>query len=243
MRDYVTEQTAGRLIGNAIRLYGDHFVTLFLIFAVPLVPFIVLEAYGNSVGSESLALTGLALQSLINVFTWGAMTVAVSDVCVGNRPSFRRSYAMLYRIIWRYLGLYVIVTVVLAVGFMLFVIPGLVLSVFLLFSITACIIERRGARDAIRRSVTLAKGQFWRVLGIFLLVVLIWFAVLMLIGATVGALGIDLERNVMAFNILFGLVSAAITPFIPIACILLYYDTRARKEHFDGAALAQQLMT
>jgi hypothetical protein len=32
-------------------------------------------------------------------------------------------------------------------------------------------------------------------------------------------------------------------PILVIAATLLYYDVRARKENFDGAALAQELMT
>ena len=46
-----------------------------------------------------------------------------------------------------------------------------------------------------------------------------------------------------AFTFIIGILTSLAVPLLQVPTILLYYDMRVRKENFDGASLAQELMT
>ena len=88
-RTLLGEQTAGSLIRNVWAVYRRHFLRIGLIFVLPVYP---LVALGVLVSSGFL----LAFEVLVYV-AWGALTIAVSDVCLGTVPSVRRSYSQVLR--------------------------------------------------------------------------------------------------------------------------------------------------
>jgi len=63
-----------------------------------------------------------------------------------------------------------ILTVILFVGMILLVVPGVWLSMAFSVAIPACIVEGLGPEDALRRSFALTLGQRWRVFGYSILV-------------------------------------------------------------------------
>src|SRR5690606_33773263 len=60
------------------------------------------------------------------------------------------------------LGVALLMTVVLGLGFMLFVIPGIYLLVKLAFAPVAAVTESKGVIDSFRYSFELLRGRWWR---------------------------------------------------------------------------------
>src|SRR6478735_8279472 len=58
-------------------------------------------------------------------------------------------------------------------GFLLLVVPGVILAVRLLVVGQAAAIERPGARGALQRSMELTRGHWWRLLGMVVVVLLL----------------------------------------------------------------------
>ena len=85
------EHTVGSIVRQVFGLFFQNFKVLFLI-SLPLVPLRYLELHGEHAGSALLRTAGLAGYALASFLTWMAVTVAVSDACVGNRPSVARAY-------------------------------------------------------------------------------------------------------------------------------------------------------
>lgn len=243
MADYISERTAGRIIGDGFRVYFGNFLTLFLIYVVPVAPFVVLGAIAQSGQDLSLIIIATVIQLLVGLFSVGAMTVAVSDICLGNQPNFARSYAAVFRVLGKYFGTYFLYVVIVIAGYILLVIPGIYLSFALIFTLPVCIIERRSVMESIKRSYRLAKGSWWRIFGIFMLLFLVFLGCTILVQIPAALIFMATGPENIFGALLSGLISIVMFPFMQVAYVLLYYDIRARKEHFDGAALATELMT
>ena len=101
------------------------------------------------------------------------------------------------------------------------------LGVRWIFVLQAALLEGLGPTGALSRSSTLVKRNWWRVLGIMLVVFLITAAVSAILGImpVVG-------------GIIGGIIA---TPIGTIGSILLYYDLRVRKEGYTVEALASEL--
>lgn len=128
------------------------------------------------------------------------------------------------------------------------ILPALIFVVILvytrwLFAAPIVILERVGARAALRRSWQLVRGSTPRVLGITLLVGLITGILGAIVGALLGVVtGFGDENVRLILNQLATLIVAVlIQPISFIVVVLLYYDLRIRREAFDIEMLAANL--
>jgi hypothetical protein len=214
---------------------------------------------------------GIALLQALVVqpIATAAMARAVGDIYL-DQPA---SLGSAYRAVGHRLGAVVAVSMILfGFGILLFVVAfGLVagavyafgsggaallvlvipVTVFLLilmytrwlFAAPIVMLERVGARAALRRSWRLVRGSTPRVFGITLLVGLITA----ILGAIVGALlnlvtqvGDESVRLVLT-QLASLIVAVLIQPISFIVVVLLYYDLRIRREAFDIEMLAASL--
>jgi hypothetical protein len=67
----------------------------------------------------------------------------------------------------------VVFEVAVVVGFLLLVVPGILVGVYWVFYGPVIVVERAGIRAAFRRSTQLVRGSFWRVLALTLTVLLV----------------------------------------------------------------------
>ena len=135
-------------------------------------------------------------------------------------------------------------------------IAGLVLSVFVytryvLLGAPVLVLEGLGVFATLRRAGQLAHGQFWRLLGIYLLaalvvglvgqVIAIPFAILGFLSVFVLPEGWALAGMLLSSNISTVLTGALVGPFSAGVMALQYYDQRFRKEGLDIQLLQQSL--
>ncbi|HEU4361058.1 MAG TPA: hypothetical protein VFR27_06055 [Mycobacterium sp.] len=127
-----------------------------------------------------------------------------------------------------------ILTMIVALGY---------LYVPVCFAPTVIVLERLGVFAAVGRSFTLVRNNFWRVLGILLLTVLITYLITNAVALPFNLAGIALDRGGDAFTTLsvrgvlaeVGAVIGKIIalPFTAGVVVLLYTDRRIRAEAFD----------
>ena len=111
-------------------------------------------------------------------------------------------------------------------------------SVKFAFTSSAVVLEGLGPVDAIKRSWSLSKGSFWRILGriwlIGIVTGLISYVLALIVGAIVGrvAVAADLLGLLVAFStFLSALLSAVVIPVQSSFYTLMYLDERMRKEN------------
>lgn len=243
MVGFIKESTVGEIIGDSFRIYARNIWPLFLVCLIPSAPFDLMTAAGNAGGAMPLVIVGNLGSLAASAFVYGAVTVAVSDICLGNPPSVKRSYAALGRVLGRYLGTYGLTMLIFLLGLVLLVVPGLVASVLLMFTLPVAVIERKRPVAAVKRSMALGKEFYWRNFGVLILALLVAtaFGFLLFGIAAIAGLVIGTDPQGFLFNLLFVLAGVLATPLLQIPLVLLYYDMRVRKEYFDGAALSQEM--
>ncbi|TPW77209.1 glycerophosphoryl diester phosphodiesterase membrane domain-containing protein [Schumannella soli] len=145
------------------------------------------------------------------------------------------------------IGVAIALAVILALAY---AVVGAWLGVKLIYVPSAITLERLGVRAAIRRSWTLIRGSFWKTLGIYLLVYVIYYAasqiistplgiVLGVVGGLLGTGGDETSATVTivvvyAASIILSLVVGAIgTVMLSATTALLYLDLRMRREGLD----------
>ena len=112
------------------------------------------------------------------------------------------------------------------------------LTVKFAFTSSAVVLEGLGPVDAMKRSWSLSKGSFWRILGRIWLIGIVTGLISGVLGAVVGAiLGVgaaaaDSVGMLVAFSaFLSALLSAVVIPVQSSFYTLMYLDERMRKEN------------
>lgn len=116
-------------------------------------------------------LLGIPALVLAMAFCGGMIAMPVATVLAdlgGTRPRFGRAFR---RGAWRCLaltGIFLLLLVPMAIGMVLLVLPGILVIAFGSIATMACIVERAGPIDSLRRAAYLTRGNRWRLVGLAL---------------------------------------------------------------------------
>ncbi len=127
----------------------------------------------------------------------------------------------------------VLTFVVIGIGLVFFVIPGIYFIARFFAVRQAVVLEDKGAFTALGRSGDLAAHNKWRVLGTLILV-----AILTTVVNVGAAMLINLQPSKVIGYVLVTAVTIIIYPIFGITETVLYFDTRVRNEGFDVEYLA-----
>lgn len=238
------ERSAGGIIRATFRIYFQHFWTIILIFALPIMPFEVLTVLAKHSGHTGLHLLSLAPSILLGPFVAGALTFTVADLCLGRTPSVIGSYRRSMDKLWaQLLATNMLAYLMLILGLVMLLVPAVLF--FTWYALAPCIVVLEGSWGwaALRRSKALVQGYFWRTLGILsALIMLLFTSVVVAVLFAAGAVAIFVEIPPIVVDLVGAVMGLAIQPPILLGLVLIYYDLRVRKEAYDSQSLASDLM-
>lgn len=254
----------GRLLSSAFATWGRHWRLLLgisalgaLIIAVAGIP--QLRASGSIPGSgtgqndSSELFAGLAIQLLwsalglvalavVGGVVGGLVAVTARAAVLGHPTSWSATWAVVRPRLLALVGLSLLIYLVVGIGALLCIVPGLIVFTLWSMAVPAMVTERLGVSAALARSYRLVIGDGWRVFGILLLVVI---AVVFVSGAigvptslpsslpsgtTSGAPGWG-PTLLAALGQFVG--STLTITAIPLTAFFLYVDQRIRRERYD----------
>jgi hypothetical protein len=128
------------------------------------------------------------------------------------------------------IGVGILVGLAMMLGFLLLVVPGIIIGCMLYVAIPACVIEKLGVTASMSRSVALTKGYRWQIFGLFLLVVVI-SAVGAFVFTMIGGNGLIGQLLAFAWQVVS-------TAFGAVLSAVIYHDLRMAKEGIDLDTLA-----
>lgn len=234
----------GRIIQRGFGTIGNQ-IGVFLALALLLVGvpgaimqiFVPTEAAENPLALVSAPLWWLGLVvSLITGFLLQASIVraAIKDLR-GDPVDLQSNLMVALELLLPMIGLAILVFLATAVGFLLLVVPGIIVYIMLIVSVPVLVEERRGILGSMRRSMELTKGSRWH---IFLLGVIILIISLVL-GAILGAVVGLVSGSLLVVGILSA-VASAVTSLISAALLAsLYVELRTVKEGTAVESLGQ----
>ena len=220
------------IIGDALSMYGRfwrHFagvgVTIFFAVAVAA----LLLSFAGAAGLVIASVISLAGSIVLT----GALVTAVSDARDGRIDlSIGETISRAWPFILPLLGAGILASVGLLVGFILLIIPGLILMTLWLVIGPCIVLERTGVLDAFSASTRYVRGNAWSVFGVALLALL----VVVIAGAVVGVILAWLPVWLSQF--LTTLVQGAVfAPFYAIVVTLTYFALSGAR---DDAATASR---
>ena len=200
------------------------FMFLAGIVVVPYEVVVILVSHGKTVATTTELLLALAALALVNPCISAFEMQALVDLGEGRRPQIpdvlRRGVMVLPVVA----AAEIVAGLSEFVGILLFVIPGVILAVRFAVAAPVAATERTNWPGAIRRSMWLTVGNFWRVLGLLAIQAVLTYLVAVIIGAgsSVVAVIVGLALGVLAQS------------FCTLLIGLLYFDLRAR----DAARVA-----
>jgi hypothetical protein len=154
------------------------------------------------------------LTLVISSLVQGALTRATVSAAEGRRVTFGESLGTGLRVILPLIGLSILLAFGLMVGFLLLVIPGIILLLMWAVAVPSLVIERVGVIGAFTRSAELTKGSKWKILALFIvLLVGYWLlsAAIALIGlGTFNAANLSASGGPTAANAIGGVIVGTI---------------------------------
>ena len=218
------------LYAAIFRTYGAWARTLLPLALVIFVPLGLLEAVSvhADLGSRdfgsglvvfgvllaALAIVGTSLFS--EIFYSGAVAILLTDNYDGEPPGLRHiSRHLAYG---RLLAVDAIFALLVIVGLLLFVVPGVLFYIWFGLAGAVVEIERSGVRASLRRSRALVRGRFWLVVAVV--------APIEVFSEAIGSLATGLGESLLGHTIwaewlAASLANIAITPFFAVAVVLL----------------------
>ena len=198
----------------------------------------------------------------------GATVYAVSMVYLGKTTSINESYKGIMPYIMKLIGIFLLMVVIfiglgivvvgvpvfalaaagsIALTFLIAIIGAVILFhlyVCLSVATSACVVEKAGVIDSLKRSMALTKGSRGRIWLVFLLTFVLNVALSFALVALVGAIAAGTRSVSLALIVLIigqFLVGTLVAPIFTIALVLVYYDQRVRKEAFDLQLMMEAL--
>jgi hypothetical protein len=142
--------------------------------------------------------------------------------------ALRRAFARFFPLV----GVGILYTLGLAVGFLLLIVPAFFVFVMWLVAVPACVVEDHGPVASLSRSADLTKGYRWKVFGLVCALSLING-----IGGQFFAIALGLAGE-WASGVGSGLWFVVSTALWNCALIMIYHDLRAAKEGIDIEQIA-----
>jgi hypothetical protein len=234
----------GRTIQRGLEAIGNHLAGyLGLALLLSGMPAFLAEQYllgGLAEGDIDLFLSPLFWGSILLTLLSGtllqACVVRSAILDLSGRPAdLAGSLAQSLRLLLPLIGLTILSAIVTTVGFMLLIVPGVILYIMLIVSVPVLVEERLGIIDSMGRSRELTRGSRWQIFGLLLLFILFYAIIAFLLGSVIGALGLE-DR--LASAVIQGITAMATALFGAALSASIYVELRTVKEGATTESLA-----
>ena len=149
-------------------------LTYFLKIYVPLLPFAIISVLQeNFINFDTDKYMWLALPILIvgilglvlSFWVNASGILAADGVLRGKRLPVKEIFRTTWRMLFKFSVLNVTVGLIIGVGFIFLIVPGVIFLVLFYFAMFELVTKGIGIREAMNNSKVLVKGKFWKVFG------------------------------------------------------------------------------
>lgn len=244
--------SVGEILDVSFTLYRRHFGPLATVALIcsgfPVLFTIYIEAAGGMIRNPGLTLLYYIVFTVLSAIATAATVYIVSESYLGRPLGAREALHRATPHLGRIIICSILLALVVGLGFLLFIIPGIVLACGLLLAFPALVLEPAATpTGALARSWALTRGSRLRMFGIILTLIVLFYIPLVSLGALAALLwpGTDPMAGTGPAGLvtvaLAGVVQMLLYPLFYCVLTVAYYDLRVRKEGFDLEVLASTL--
>lgn len=211
------------------RAHWQHFVSIAALVFVPVALLTLVLADAGAGGQVVI----LAISLIGSFLVLGAVVIAVDDVRDGRADlTVKDTLGTAFARIGPIMGASLLAGVAIALGFVVFIVPGLILLTIWIAIVPIVVLERSAVFAAFGRSRELVRGYGWPVFGLVLLTVVLLFIANLAFGIILGLFGLPgwLAQAVSGF-----VGNAILAPWVAVIWTVAYFRLRELKA---GAAPA-----
>ena len=237
------EPPAGTIISSALRLCREHWRPLAVYGLVAGLPVSVLDAVialergidpfasplsGDAAAGDGGSLVSSLLSLVLYALASAACVHTVAAAREGHRSGWREGLAAGLGRLGGVLVASVIVLVLVVLGLLALVLPGIWIAVALSLATPALVLERLTPVAAIRRSFTLVQRRWWKTAAVVLMAALVAFAALAVVAVPTGlAAAATPDRSLRAvIAAVAGALSTALVVPITVAVVTVLFLER-----------------
>jgi hypothetical protein len=244
----------GRVVNRAIGVIGRNALPFFLASLICNLPYILMIGVAGAFPGGTTAIfqnPGAALGTLGLLFLAGigwlvgafvlqaALTYGTVADLNGKRAGFADSLMTGLSEFLPLLGLALLAGLGIFGGYILLVVPGVMLAVAWSVIVPVRIVERLPVMDCFGRSAALTRGHRWSVFGLMVIYVIASFAISFGTGLVVGAVGALTGVGATVISLAAGSVGRLIASVIlSVGTASIYYELRSNKEGIGPEQLA-----
>lgn len=167
----------------------------------------------------------------------GALVYGTVQHLGGQRPTLGSIISRGLATVVPVIVIALLLSIVIGIGFVLLIVPGIFLIVVYSVVVPAAVVERPGIIGSFKRSWELTKGYRWPVLGILLVLVVILFILSFVVGAVGGVVAFSTNDFTLLIVINY-IVSALSGALMSVAVAVTYHDLRVAKEGVSTTQIA-----
>jgi hypothetical protein len=245
-------RTIIEILDGAFTLFRRDYLKFVSIMAVISLPYQAAMLWWNSTyfaemmrspsGGEDLGIAfGGMLLPFLGAILWNPIVeatiiTAASDCYHGREVNIGATLVTFGRRVGTLLVAIFLRALVLLVGMILFVIPGIYFYLRFFNVPAAIMLEQASVSNSFSRSSVLTKGSKAKI-AVTLIIVYLILGCLQFLSLFI----VIFTSNVTVLSVIQALFNVLLYPLIPISMTLLYYDMRIRKEGYDIELMSKDL--
>jgi hypothetical protein len=234
---------AGDVISPMLAIYRKHFTLVGLLVLVAIVPEALLQfgLINSTTGEGELGGAAEALAALSGVLLWllsvasgallsGSLVYAVVDLQRTGASSAGACLRRGVRVLPKVLVVTILQSLIAGAGFLLLIVPGVILSLMLAVCVPAAVVERLGPVEALKRSSELTKGHKGLIFMTYFLWGVLVFALAMVITfsfANGESTGLELLPMLLIQTAVLGMLNSTIYVLTAYIYLGLLYEHRS----------------
>lgn len=190
--------------------------------------------------NAGLAGVGIVLNLFTNAILQASIIYGAAAYLNGRTASLGECFGAGLRFFLPLIGLMILMAIAVFFGFLLLIVPGIMMAIAWVVAVPALVVERTGVFAAFGRSADLTRGRRWPIFGFLFLygivVGVVQQVILGVVGSAIGAANPSaMVVEQLPVSAAFGIL-AAVVGSAGVAAI--YYELRTTREGVGPEALA-----
>lgn len=226
------------VINKSFEIFFKNIIAFLILTLCVFVPLDLITTYLMS--NESTRITGQVLGFFFSIFAGyfvaGAIILGVFKYMQEKPFSIAECIEIVGQRFWSLLGASILAGIIIILGGLLLVVPGIIAAVSFAVITPVVVVERVGPIEALSRSGELTQGRRWQIFGIYIILMIITLVFSIIGGGLIGVIATDVT---IIRSLLTSVIGGIAGTFNAVITVVIYYFLKVEKEDVGIEEIAE----